>query len=94
MAIIQLVKKASTNVAPEGINKMFMKSDDNKKRTKYQHLIHTINTKKRTSKNIIDYGRKAFNQLPIELRKDNMKKMHFKRELKLYIKDHFHLTRH
>ena len=94
MAIIQLVKKASTNVAPEGINKMFMKSDDNKKRTKYQHLIHTINTKKRLSKNIIDYGRKAFNQLPIELRKDNMKKMHFKRELKLYIKDHFHLTRH
>ena len=93
-ATVQIVKLASKNQSSEGINLMFAKNPVERKRSHLSHFISTFSTKYRKGINFLDRGRSQFNQLPLDLRDNSRSRYGFKRGLKSYINDLYHLPRH
>ena len=91
---VNLVKKAAVNRASQEINNMFNLKENGNRRKAQQFLIETENTTKRKGINILEQGKRIFNQLPIEMRNNTMNDYQFKKELKLHTKEHNLLPYH
>ena len=91
---VNLVKKAAVNRASQEINNMFNLKENGNRRKAQQFIIETENTTKRKGINILEQGKRIFNQLPIEMRNNTMNDYQFKKELKLHTKEHNLLPYH